>query len=352
MFLPRNNSHKSEQRINSFETTSGQKRNYYTMIVDSSRYQTNDIIKVQAFVRGYLCRERVVKMVEKRIDEILMRLGRPRITTEVQSKNSGSAPGIKKFDVGGANSVSGSTDEVQSRNSSRQQLTRNDKETITVIDPLEHSNRSMSSFELRPNEMGESFKINEESAHGSVSSIRSKFESKKDPNAPVPTRSWSKRKLEIGKNQEENQEEKQGDKKPINPDQKQPPTIQKQESAIKEEKYSELPAAQHRKTNSYVKNLKLRSNATKNVSSSEKVLEEQEMRMNNEIQQLLKDINRIGQPGEPSVAFGKLFDDEKVANYYEALAGTLKAAKKKKIISYDGQFLLKGMSDNVVISII
>ena len=74
--------------------------------------------------------------------------------------------------------------------------------------------------------------------------------------------------------------------------------------------------------------------------------------MNDEIQQLLKDIKRVGEPGEPSVAFGELFDDEKVANYYEALVGTLKAAKKKKLITYEGQVLFKGMSDKVVISIV
>jgi len=52
------------------------------------------------------------------------------------------------------------------------------------------------------------------------------------------------------------------------------------------------------------------------------------------------------------VKFGELFDDEKVANYYEALVGTLKAAKKKGLIEYKGQYLLKGMSDKVVINIL
>jgi hypothetical protein len=54
--------------------------------------------------------------------------------------------------------------------------------------------------------------------------------------------------------------------------------------------------------------------------------------MNDEIQQLFTDIKRIGESGEPYVAFGELFDDEEVANYYEALVGTLKAAKKKGLI--------------------
>ncbi len=77
-----------------------------------------------------------------------------------------------------------------------------------------------------------------------------------------------------------------------------------------------------------------------------------QVRMDEEIQQLLKDIQRIGDPEEPSVTFGVLFDDDGVANYYEALVGTLKAAKKKGLIKYDGQFLLKGINDNVVISLV
>jgi len=76
------------------------------------------------------------------------------------------------------------------------------------------------------------------------------------------------------------------------------------------------------------------------------------MRMNDEIQQLLKDIKRVGEPGEPSVEFGVLFDDDQVANYYEALVGTLKAAKKRGLIQYKGQYLMKGMNDKVVISIV
>ena len=47
----------------------------------------------------------------------------------------------------------------------------------------------------------------------------------------------------------------------------------------------------------------------------------------------------------------ELFDDEQVANSLESLAGTLKAAKKRKIISYGPELLLQGMSDSVVISL-
>lgn len=67
---------------------------------------------------------------------------------------------------------------------------------------------------------------------------------------------------------------------------------------------------------------------------------------------MLVDIRRIGEePGSPNVKFGELFDDEETQNYYEALVGTLKAAKKRGVIEYKGQMLLKGISDNVVISI-
>jgi hypothetical protein len=73
--------------------------------------------------------------------------------------------------------------------------------------------------------------------------------------------------------------------------------------------------------------------------------------LDEECDQLLKDIRRIGQPGEPYVLFGELFDDDDVANYYEALVGTLKAAKKRGLITFQGQMLLKGPHDKVKISI-
>jgi hypothetical protein len=71
-----------------------------------------------------------------------------------------------------------------------------------------------------------------------------------------------------------------------------------------------------------------------------------------ECNQLLADIRRIGEPGEPHVLFGELFDDDAVANYYEALVGTLKTAKKRGLIEFKGQMLLKGVNDKVKITII
>lgn len=51
--------------------------------------------------------------------------------------------------------------------------------------------------------------------------------------------------------------------------------------------------------------------------------------------------------GTLSVKFGVLFADDKCANLFEALVGTLKAAKRRKIVSYPGELLLQGVHDNV-----
>lgn len=51
--------------------------------------------------------------------------------------------------------------------------------------------------------------------------------------------------------------------------------------------------------------------------------------------------------GTLSVKFGVLFADEKCANLFEALVGTLKAAKRRKIVNYPGELLLQGVHDNV-----
>lgn len=49
------------------------------------------------------------------------------------------------------------------------------------------------------------------------------------------------------------------------------------------------------------------------------------------------------------VTFGVLFNDDRCANIFEALVGTLRAAKKRKILTYDGELLLQGVHDNVEI---
>lgn len=56
--------------------------------------------------------------------------------------------------------------------------------------------------------------------------------------------------------------------------------------------------------------------------------------------------------GKYVVKFGVLFADERCANIFEALVGTLRAAKKRKILSYDGELLLQGVHDNVDITLL
>lgn len=49
------------------------------------------------------------------------------------------------------------------------------------------------------------------------------------------------------------------------------------------------------------------------------------------------------------VTFGVLFHDDRCANIFEALVGTLRAAKKRKVVAYEGELLLQGVHDNVEI---
>ncbi|KAI5079591.1 hypothetical protein GOP47_0005070 [Adiantum capillus-veneris] len=74
------------------------------------------------------------------------------------------------------------------------------------------------------------------------------------------------------------------------------------------------------------------------------------MNVEEEVKLLKEEIKRLGalQPdGTYSVKFGVLFNDEKCANTFEALVGTLRAGKKRKVIKFDGELLLQGVHDNV-----
>ncbi len=54
---------------------------------------------------------------------------------------------------------------------------------------------------------------------------------------------------------------------------------------------------------------------------------------------LVAEIKRLGQPnssGQIVTTFGVLFHDDKIQNLLESLVGTMKAAKKKKIIDFKG----------------
>ncbi|XP_030577449.1 costars family protein ABRACL [Archocentrus centrarchus] len=74
------------------------------------------------------------------------------------------------------------------------------------------------------------------------------------------------------------------------------------------------------------------------------------MNVSHEIDLLVEEIQRLGSKnadGKFSVKFGVLFSDDRCANIFEALVGTLKAAKKKKVVDFQGELLLQGVHDNV-----
>jgi len=85
--------------------------------------------------------------------------------------------------------------------------------------------------------------------------------------------------------------------------------------------------------------------------SSDRVTEVEE-RLQNELQQLKLDIQRVGDPTQPACSFGELFADEFAEQFYEGIAATLKAAKKRGIVKYNSPLLLKGAHDNVMITLV
>ncbi|KAL7413444.1 costars family protein [Mrakia frigida] len=76
------------------------------------------------------------------------------------------------------------------------------------------------------------------------------------------------------------------------------------------------------------------------------------MNMEHEIKMLKEEVTRLGSPNEKeggkiSVKFGVLVRDPRVENLCEALVGTLRSAKRQKIVKYDSEMLLQGMSDDI-----
>jgi len=69
-----------------------------------------------------------------------------------------------------------------------------------------------------------------------------------------------------------------------------------------------------------------------------------------EMLSICADISRISEDGATTV-FGSLFADSEVQDKYEALLSTLLAARKGKLITFQGELLLQGQHDNVVITL-
>jgi len=68
-----------------------------------------------------------------------------------------------------------------------------------------------------------------------------------------------------------------------------------------------------------------------------------------EARRICQEIRRIG--GADRVTFGELVKDEIVEQTFEALMGTLKAARKKGFITFEGELLLMGKHGATVISV-
>ncbi|KAL8238361.1 hypothetical protein R6Q59_019442 [Mikania micrantha] len=76
------------------------------------------------------------------------------------------------------------------------------------------------------------------------------------------------------------------------------------------------------------------------------------MNVEEEVEKLKAEIQRLGIKQDDAsykVTFGVLFNDDRCANIFEALVGTLRAAKRRKLLTYDGELLLQGVHDNVEI---
>ena len=76
--------------------------------------------------------------------------------------------------------------------------------------------------------------------------------------------------------------------------------------------------------------------------------------VDHEVALLVEQIKKLGtadaSSGQFACAFGVLFDA--TVDVFEALGGTLKAAKKRGIVAYDAPILLKGPHDKVLIKLL
>ena len=74
-----------------------------------------------------------------------------------------------------------------------------------------------------------------------------------------------------------------------------------------------------------------------------------------DLKHLIEGIKRLGTPGvfegSLTVTFGKLFDDDELANKLESMVGTLKAGRKRGVLAWEGQLLLKGKDDDAPITL-
>mmetsp|Transcript_10402 Transcript_10402/g.14705 ORF Transcript_10402/g.14705 Transcript_10402/m.14705 type:complete len:323 (-) Transcript_10402:708-1676(-) len=121
-------------------------------------------------------------------------------------------------------------------------------------------------------------------------------------------------------------------------------------------RFSSFSTASDTDNSSKISSTVTKTTLTKHTESAGTVFshstsESSAQRVQREVSRLLLDIRRVPPEGEPFCFFGALFDDPEVEQYYEALVGTLKAAKRRGIVKFKGQMLLKGMHDGVLIEL-
>eukprot|EP00042_Codosiga_hollandica_P012202 m.27370 g.27370 ORF g.27370 m.27370 type:complete len:83 (-) comp39734_c0_seq1:9-257(-) len=78
------------------------------------------------------------------------------------------------------------------------------------------------------------------------------------------------------------------------------------------------------------------------------------MDVDHEVGLLVQCIKRIGTQqgdGSTTTTFGTIFLDEVLEQQLESLVGTMKAARKRGVIDFEGQMLLKGAHDAVVVTL-
>uniref|UniRef100_A0A8C6R1K2 Costars family protein ABRACL n=2 Tax=Nannospalax galili TaxID=1026970 RepID=A0A8C6R1K2_NANGA len=74
------------------------------------------------------------------------------------------------------------------------------------------------------------------------------------------------------------------------------------------------------------------------------------MNVDHDVNLLVEETHRLGSKnadGKLSVKFGVPVQDDRCANLFEALIGTLKAAKQREIVTHPGELLLQGVHDDV-----
>ena len=79
------------------------------------------------------------------------------------------------------------------------------------------------------------------------------------------------------------------------------------------------------------------------------------MDVDKEIEHLVGFIKNLGaqnEDGQWVVTYGTLFGSDKAQNTFESLFGTLRAARRRKVIDFKGQILLQGRHDDVPITLL